>query len=517
MKALCLFLCIFLVSVLDAAPQKDTFIVATNLDALITLDPAELFEDAGVEYAYNTYDRLITSDPNKEGVFLPSLAKGWEVSPDGKMYTFTLRDDVFFPSGRRVTADDCAFSFQRIVLLNKSPAVLFTQFGWSRENVKDKIYAKDPATLILETDEAFAPSLVLYCLTSSNAAVVDKSKVLANENDGDLGNTWLKTHYAGSGPFQLEAWLSNVGLFLMRNDAYFQGPATLKKVVLRHIKELSSQKMLLMRGDVDLAYNLDFEQTQGIENCIVDIYPVAATYNLSMNVKNPYLQIPEVRQALKYLINYSQLETLMQGKMHVHQSFVPKGFFASITTPYFSYDVEKAKALLQTKNLEKGFTLNLDATNLDIAQSLQAMFAKANITLNILHASESKQLLTKMRQRQHDLCLSTWIPDYCDPHNNAITFMYNPNNADSSPEKTLAWRNSWDTSSFHSLTQSAMREQDTEKRCKQYEELQKIFFESAPYAALFQKSFIIVQRKEAKEKNVRFISPQGYLFYYSKQ
>ena len=272
-----------------------------------------------------------------------------------------------------------------------------------------------------------------------------------------------------------------------------------------------------MRGDVDLACNLSLEQAEGMKDVTVDIYPVAATYCMSMNLKNQYLQIPLVRQALKHLIDYEGLATLMKGKMQVHQSFIPKGFFGAIEEPYFSFNVEKAKSLMKEAGMEKGCTLTLDSTNLEIAQSLQAMFAKANITLDILHASESKQVLTKLRQRKHDLCLSIWIPDYCDSHANASTFMYNPNNLDSSTEKTLAWRNSWDTSSFHSITLAAMREQDATKRREQYMQLQKIFFESAPFAGLFQKNHIIVQRNEARDKNVRFISPQDYLFYYSKE
>jgi peptide/nickel transport system substrate-binding protein len=516
MHLFCTFIVLITCSLLGAIPAQDTCIVATNLDELITLDPAEVFEQEGVEYLQNTYDRLITLDV-KEAGFTPCIAKSWDVSDDGKTYTFTIRDDVIFPSGKPLTASDCAFSLQRIVLLNKSPAVLFTQFGFLRENVKDKIFAKDAHTLVLKTDEVFSASLVLNCLATANAAIVDAHLVLSHEKDKDLGNSWLKTHYAGSGPFQLESWTPQVGLFLTRNDTYFQGAALLKKVILRHVPEIASQKMLLMRGDVDIAYNLSLEQAEDMKDVHVGIYPVAATYYISMNMKNPYLQIPEVRQAIKYLIDYDGLEVLMKKRMSSHQSFIPKGFFGACVAPYFSLDVEKAKSLLQKAGLEKGFTLTLDTTNLELAQALQSMLKKAKITLDILHASEARQVLTKMRQRKHDLGLSQWLPDYIDPHANASTFMYNPDNSESAQDKTVAWRNCWDTSSFHAITLDAMREKDTKKRKEQYEMLQKRFFSEAPFAVVAQKNHIIVQKNESQNKNVRFIHPQEYLLYYSRK
>ena len=226
MKKILLFVTLFITTFLTAATPEDVFVIAVNLEDLICLDPAELFEDPGVEYAHNTYDRLISYDAKQESLFKSALAKSWTISEDGKVYTFQMQDDVRFASGNPVTAEDAAFSLQRVVLLNKSPAYLLTQFGWSKENVKEKIYTNDKTTLLLETEEPYAPSLLLYCLTSANAAIVEKSVVLSHEKQGDLGNAWLKTHHAGSGPFQLEQWSINVGLFLKRNDHYYQGPAT---------------------------------------------------------------------------------------------------------------------------------------------------------------------------------------------------------------------------------------------------------------------------------------------------
>ncbi|MGA8165158.1 MAG: ABC transporter substrate-binding protein [Waddliaceae bacterium] len=515
MKTFLLILPLLLFFSVGAIPPQDTLVIATNLDNLISLDPAEIFEASGLEYAFNTYDRLVFYDPENEGQFQGSLAHHWTASEDGKTVTFHLREDAKFASGNPVTAEDAAFSLQRIVKLNKAPSYLFTQFGWTADNATEKIRSQDAETLVLETD-GVAPSLLLYCLATANAAIVEKSLLLSHENNGDLGNGWLKTHYAGSGPYILQWWIANTGLYLTRNELYFGGAAKLKKIILRAIPEESSQKMLLMKGDVDIARNLGLDQVEGIDNLHVDIYPLSMTYFMSMNQKHPHLKIPQVRQALKHLIDYENLETITRGKMTVHQSFIPKGFFGAYENNPFTYNPDKAKALLKEAGLEKGFTVNLDTSNVTIGEAIQAMFGKANIRVNIL-PGDSKQVLTKLRAREHDLCLSTWVPDYHDPHNNAITFAYNPNNADDSPEKTLAWRNSWQISEVNEMTLEAMREQDNEKRRALYVQLQQYFHDNAPFANLFQENRVVAQRKEAMGKGVRFMSPLDVLCYYTPE
>src|SRR3546814_10380655 len=83
-----------------------------------------------------------------------------------------MREGVVFPSGNPMTAEDAAFSLQRAVILDKSPAFILTQFGFTADNVRDKIKAVDDTTLVIETDQAYATTLVLYCLTSTVASIV---------------------------------------------------------------------------------------------------------------------------------------------------------------------------------------------------------------------------------------------------------------------------------------------------------------------------------------------------------
>src|SRR3546814_6733450 len=122
-----------------------------------------------------------------------------------------------------MTAEDVVFSLQRAVILDKSPAFIITQFGFTADNVEEKIRATDDMTFVLETDKPYAPTLVLYCLTSTIASVVDKKLVMEHEQDGDLGYNWLKTNYAGSGALKLRQGKAKEALTLASNERYRGG------------------------------------------------------------------------------------------------------------------------------------------------------------------------------------------------------------------------------------------------------------------------------------------------------
>ena len=119
-----------------AATPKDTLVVAWAIDDIITMDPAESFEISAGEIMGNAYDRLIRFDVSDPSKLIADIAKSWTVSPDGKTYNFELKDGLKFASGNPLTAEDVAFSLQRAVILDKTPAFILTQFGFTKDNVE---------------------------------------------------------------------------------------------------------------------------------------------------------------------------------------------------------------------------------------------------------------------------------------------------------------------------------------------------------------------------------------------
>jgi peptide/nickel transport system substrate-binding protein len=231
---------------------------------------------------------------------------------------------------------------------------------------------------------------------------------------------------------------------------------------------------------------------------VVEAFPKADVHYLGLNQKNEHLAKPEVREALRWLVDYQGMaDSFLRGQFQVHQAFWPSGFFAALTEVPFSFDPEKAKALLAEAGYEDGFEVELDAPNTSpwnqIAQSIQATMGEGGVKVSIV-PGEQKQVITKYRARNHNMVLLYWSPDYMDPHSNADTFARNPDNADDAESKPLAWRNAWEIPELTKETDAAVRERDTERREQMYLDLQKKVQEDSPFVIMFQNTEQVARR-----------------------
>ncbi|WP_416795854.1 ABC transporter substrate-binding protein [Ciceribacter azotifigens] len=486
-----------------AATPADTLVEGWAIDDIITLDPGEAFEISTAEVTANTYSKLVNLDLDDTSKVVGELADSWTISDDGLTYTFKLKPGAKFASGNPVTAEDVAFSFERAVKLDKSPAFLLTQFGLTGDNVTEKAKAADETTFVLTVDKAYAPSFVLNVLTSTVASVVDKKVVMEHAKamtptdeykyDTDFGNEFLKTGYAGSGPFKLREWRANEVVVLERNDNFFGEKPPLARVIYRHMKESAGQRLALENGDIDVARNLepgDVDAVSKKEGIAITSAPKGTLYYFSLNQKNETLAKPEVIEAFKYLVDYDAIgETLIKGIGQIHQTFLPAGQLGALDDKPYTLDVAKAKELLAKAGVPDGFSVTMDVRNTQpvtgIAENVQQTLAQAGIKLEII-PGDGKQTLTKYRARQHDIYIGQWGSDYFDPNSNAETFTFNPDNSDEGKNKTLAWRNAWDPKDLSAKTQAALLEKDSAKRAAVYEELQKEVLARGPFVMVFQ-------------------------------
>ena len=502
-----------------AATPKDTLVVAFGFDDIITMDPAEAFELSAGEVMGNTYDRLVRLDVNDPSKLVGDVAKSWTVSADGKTYTFELKPGLKFASGNPLAAEEAAYSLQRAVALDKSPAFILTQFGFSKDNVKDKIKATGPLTLTLQTDKAYAPSFVLNCLTANVGAIVDKKLLQANEQGGDWGYAWLKTRYAGSGPMKLREWRANEIVALERNDNYHGPKPPLARVIYRHVKEAATQRLLLEKGDIDIARNLGPQDIAALSaNKAVKLVsaPKSTVYYISLNQKNPTLAKPEVREAFKWLVDYAALgDTVLKNIGVVHQNFLPIGLLGASKDNPYKLDVAKAKALLAKAGVPNGFKVTIDMRTIQPVQGITEAFQQtaklAGIDVEII-PGDGKQVLTKYRARSHDMYIGDWGSDYWDPHSNADTFTRNPDNADDAKAKPLAWRNAWAIPELTKKSDAAVLERDTAKRQKMYEELQAEFRRTSPFIMLYQKTEVAAVRSNVEGLTLGPTFDTNYMF-----
>ncbi|MFC0407292.1 ABC transporter substrate-binding protein [Roseomonas elaeocarpi] len=485
----------------QAQSPAGVIVFAKQIDDLISLDPGECFEYTGSEVCGNVYQKLVTTPNSNPSELVGELAEKWEASADSKTFTFTLRDGPKFASGKPVTAEDAAFSLQRAVILNKSPAFIINQFGYNKDNVAKMIRATGPRTLVIETAESTAPTFLLYCLTAVVGSVVEKAVAMANNKDGDLGNAWLKQNSAGSGPYAVRSWRASDSVTLEANPNAATAPKT-RRVILRHMPDPSAQMLGLEKGDIDIARNLSSDQLRQVKsnpNYVFQPQRKASLLYIGMNQKHPILSKPEVRQAIKLAIDYDAIQRNIVPDLYaVQQAFLPVGLPGALEDKPFHHQVAEAKALMAKAGHADGFEVSMDyasaAPYADIAQAVQANLAEIGIRLQMLPA-ESRQVITKARARQHDLSMGRWGSDYFDPNSNAETFAVNADNGDDARNRTSAWRNAWYIPDYSKQVWAAAKETDAEKRTAIYTSLQKELQEHSPYAIMLQEIEVSVSRK----------------------
>jgi peptide/nickel transport system substrate-binding protein len=484
-----------------AATPPGIVVMAKQIDDVISFDPAESYEFTDNEVDGNCYRKLIVPDAMNGTKIDGDLAEKWDISKDGQAFTFHLVKNARFESGKPVTAADAEFSLRRAVILNKTPGFILTQFGFTKDNVAKLIRAADDYTLVMQLPTQQAPSFVLYCLSANIGCIVDKTTAMAHAESDDLGNAWLKTHTAGAGAFRLTSWHASDHIIVDANPHATPKPHV-KRIVLQHVKDPAEQLLLLEKGGVDIARDLQADQLKAITNNAnfhTESAGQATSMYIAMNQNVPNLAKPDVHQAIKSAINYDAIANNITPKTWtVQESFLPKGIPGALTDQPFHQDISRAKALLQQAGLPNGFSVTMDFVSAppydQIAQAVQADLAKVGIRAQLI-PGEQKQVITKTRARTHQLAMLVWGSDYFDPNSNAQAFCADPDDSDNSQLKILAWRSHFQNKQLTQEAADAAKELDPEKRLEIYRQMQQQFWQVAPFAMMLQKNEVATMAK----------------------
>ncbi len=221
---------------------------------------------------------------------------------------------------------------------------------------------------------------------------------------------------------------------------------------------------------------------------------------MSLNQKIEKLTNPKLWQAIKWAVDYQGIQKNIVPLTHkVHQTIIPEGFPGAVNETPFQKDLEKAKGLMQEAGLADGFTIKMDHYSAqpwpDIAQAIQANLAEIGIKVELL-AAENRQVLTKMRAREHEIALTAWGSDYFDPNTNADVFCNNPDNSDNAATKPFARRSSYQNEEFAKKSIAARDERDSAKRIELYENLQREFMNDSPFIVMLQTVTTAACRKD---------------------
>ena len=466
----------------QAKTPADQLIVGMSMVNLFSIDPANApgLDASGVNA--NLYDTLVKRDQGNPEKHLPQLAERWAISEDGKQITFHLRTDVTFHSGNALTAEDVAWSLYRVMKLNYGLATTWKAYGYTVDNIQALIRASDAHTLVIDLPQPTDPLLLIDSLaTSPSAVIVDRLQALKHEKNGDLGAAWLVTNEAGSGPFTLAKWSANDALVMNRFDGYWAGPAKMKRVLVRHMTESQSLRLMLERGDLDLAKGMsapDIEALEKSDKVRTETVQRGTLYYVALSVKQKPYDDARVRKAVRSLIDYQGInQTVMPHYGQLNQRPLPLGLPARLDDPGYRLNVAEAKQLLAEAGYPNGFKTTIRVLTeppfINIASSLQATLAQAGIQATIVTGT-GNQIYGAMRERSFDILVGRGGGGAeRHPHSSLRTLVYNPDNRDEAKLSNVqGWRTSFYSPELNSLIEQAEVEPDKARQLAQYQQIQ---------------------------------------------
>ena len=447
MKKIILFLTaviLLTVSCRQGYDNSDKMIFRYNESSDInSLDPAFSSGQSVIWPCNLLYNGLVDLDEQMR--IVPSIAKSWTISPDGTVYTFTLRDDVYFhqtdfhPEKRKVTAEDFVYSLGRIIDGSvASPGAWIFQKVKRDSEGKPAFKALNDSTFQITLSEEFPPFLGI--LAMKYCSVVPREVVEQYGKD-------FRTHPVGTGPFKFQIWEEGVKLVLRKNPDYFETDEEgyrlpyLDAVAITFIVDKQSVFMEFMKGSLDFMSGIDACYKDALLTKTGELNPDYAdrvklltgpylnTEYLGFMLKddgsdNPLLK-KEVRQAINYgfdrekMMRYLRNNTGYPGT----SGFVPMGLssFDTAKVKGYNYNPTKALELLAKAGYPNGkglppIPLSVSANYLDISQYIQHELEQIGIpvTLDVQQAAQQRQM---MRNYQLPFFRGSWICDYPDPEN----------------------------------------------------------------------------------------------------
>ena len=467
----------------------DQLVVGMSMINLLSLDPAAATGHEVSEVNSNVYDMLLEQDAARPDQLVPALAERWEISPDRMRLTFHLRAGVTFHSGNPLTAQDVAWSLQRVVTLNKALASTWKAYGYSADNVTRLVRAEGPLTFVMDLPKPTDPMLVLNTLaTSPSAFVVDRLTVQQHAQGDDQGAAWLTTHTAGSGAFKLDIWRANDVILMTRFDNYWRGPAKMRRVVMRNMTESQALRLMVERGDLDVARGMaatDIKALTRSDDVEVQTIPRGTLYYVAMSMEQPLFKDIKVRQAVRSLIDYEGINNVVMPHYGIiNQRPLQLGLQARLDDPGYRLNVAQAKRLLAEAGYPEGFKITIrsltDSPFINIATSLQSTLAQAGIQANIITGT-GNQIYGAMRDRKFDILVGRGGGGAeRHPHSSLRALVYNPDNREQAKLTNFqGWRTSFFDPQINSLIEQAEQERDPGRQLALYQQIQTLYDQQA--------------------------------------
>lgn len=446
-----------------------TLTFARNAD-VISWDPIIPTDNPSIWAQLNIYDQLVRVAPNAEAVE-PDLATSWDVSADGKTYTFHLRPGVTFSDGTPVKASDVKFSVQRAATDKASL--------WGFLFPKMDISTPDDATVVIKLDSAWAP--LLADLSVFAASIIPEAYF------NKVGAQTFGDKPIGSGPFVLAAWQKGNQAVLKRNASYWDKPKPyLDEVDIKVVADDNTRMLQVQSGQLDVATDVPFNQIDALKKVSgldVQVSPVIGTYWIQFNEKLPQYQDVNVRQAINWAVDKQALiKTVLFGYADPAYGYLGKMLYSDLQDQPYGYDLTKAKQLMAQSKYPNGFTAKLliaagDTIGQAVAVIVKSQLAQIGITVDIVQ-QEAASAFQAQVNGQYEMVEYYMTSDIIDPAENTTYAAA----GDGGSNAVYTWYNN---PTVNDLVRQSNVETDPKKREAEYLQIQQMVHNDAPMLFLF--------------------------------
>lgn len=334
----------------EGTPVSGGNLVYARQSETVTLNPLEIKNGNGDIFTDEMiYAGLVKLNPEGGDEIQPALAESWDVSADGKTYTFHLRPGIKFSDGSPITAEDVKWSLDGFgnPKVNEVMAVLGTGYGAAK--------VLDKSTVQVTLKEPVAA--FLYNIAVFPAVILPKATV---EAEGDA--FWK--HPVGAGPFKLKEFVPGSHVTVEKNPYYWEkGKPYLDSVRFNFAVDSSSRILALKSGEAQIADGIPYSQLPSLQadpSVVVQTVKVPAWIILSLNNKVKALGDKNVRTAMQYSLNREELnKAVFKGVGTIPNSLFGELKFDSSSVKPYEYNLAKAKEYMAKSGFPKGFSLTM--------------------------------------------------------------------------------------------------------------------------------------------------------------
>ncbi len=486
-------------------------------DNIATLDPAFAKNQSIIWAVHQLYNTLVETDQHLQ--IVPSLAKRWTISEDKLVYTFYLRNDVFFHDnilfekgrGRKMTAYDVEYSFKRII----NPATA-SSGAWIFNGRVDSINpfkALNDTVFQLKLAKPFTPLPGL--LSMKYCSVVPHEVVNKYGKD-------FRQHPCGTGPFVFKSWEEGQSLIMLRNERYFEKDSIgnplpyLDAVQVSFFNSMATEFLLFRQGKLEFINDIDASFKDEIltksgelkreweGKIILQKHPYLNTEYLgivvdstSSQIGSSPLYIKKLRQAINYGFDRRKMMLYLRNSigMPAESGFIPAGLpsFDSSVVKGYHYNPDKARQLLAEAGFSASQRPTVKLLTIPTYAELASFIAREleNIGLSVkVEVVQKSLLLEQTAKSQAPFFRASWIADYPDAEN-FLSVFYGPNPA---PPNYTKYNNA----EFNRLYEKALVEVDDSLRIRLYQQMDQLIMNDAPVVPLWYDEAIRLVQPEVK-------------------